>query len=112
MRELLPDFGNHLAVESKAILSFARRKNGNQTTDGRWNTYANYGKKQYRGQNKDDSLWEKMVKWFGCKLHLLVDATYELPVAYKVTKALVSDTREGHTLLEQMGKRSSWRFCG
>lgn len=30
---------------------------------------------------------EKMVKWFGYKLHLVVDATYELPVAYKVTKA-------------------------
>jgi len=43
--------------------------------------------KEYRGQNKDGSLWEKIVKWFGYKLHLVVDATYELPVAYKVTKA-------------------------
>jgi len=105
MRELLPDFGKHLAVDSKAIPSFARRKNGNQTTDGRRDTDANYGKKEYRGQNKDGSLWEKIVKWFGYKLHLVVDTTYELPAAYKVTKASASDTREGHALLEQMEEK-------
>lgn len=103
--ELLPDFGKHLVVDSKAIPSFARRKNGNQTTDGRRDTDANYGKKEYRGQNKDGSLWEKIVKWFGYKLHLVVDATYELPVAYKVTKASASDTRRGHALLEQMEEK-------
>jgi hypothetical protein len=48
---------------------------------------------------------EKMVKWFGYKLHLVVDATYELPVAYKVTKASASDTRGGHALLEQMEEK-------
>lgn len=105
MRKLLPDFGKHLAVDSKAIPSFAKRKNGNQTTDGRRDTDANYGKKEYRGQNKDGSLWEKIVKWFGYKLHLVVDATYELPVAYKVTKASASDTRGGHALLEQMEEK-------
>jgi len=103
--ELLPDFGKHLVVDSKAIPSFARRKNGNQTTDGRRDTDANYGKKEYRGQNKDGSLWEKIVKWFGYKLHLVVDATYELPVAYKVTKASASDTRGGHALAEQMEEK-------
>jgi len=105
MRKLLPDFGKHLAVDSKAIPSFAKRKNGNETTDGRRDTDANYGKKEYRGQNKDGSLWEKIVKWFGYKLHLVVDATYELPVAYKVTKASASDTRGGHALLEQMEEK-------
>lgn len=105
IRELLPDFGKHLVVDSKAIPSFARRKNGNQTTDGRRDTDANYGKKEYRRQNKDGSLWEKIVKWFGYKLHLVVDATYELPVAYKVTKASASDTRGGHALLEQMEEK-------
>jgi len=105
LRELLPDFGKHLAVDSKAILSFARHKNRNQTPDGRRDTDADYGRKEYRGRNKDGSLWEKIVKWFGYKLHLIVDATYELPVTYKVTKASASDAKEGHALLEQMEKR-------
>lgn len=112
MRELLPDFGKHLAVDSKAIPSFARRKNGNQTTDGRRDTDANYGKKEYRGQNKDGSLWEKMVKWFGYKLHLVGDTTYELPVAYKVTKASGLKTLEKGTPYLNRWKRSSRRFCG
>ncbi|GAV24904.1 hypothetical protein ciss_17320, partial [Carboxydothermus islandicus] len=41
----------------------------------------------------------------GYKLHLVIDATYELPIAYKVTKASASDIKEGHALLEQMEKR-------
>jgi len=105
LRELLPDFGKRLAIDSKAISSFAKGKNGNQTPDGRRDTDADYGKKEYRGRNKDGSLWEKIVKWFGYKLHLVVDATYELPVAYKVTKASAPDIKEGHALLEQMEEK-------
>src|SRR5690554_7171446 len=30
---------------------------------------------------------QKDKKWFGYKLHLIVDAAYELPVAYKITPA-------------------------
>jgi len=105
LRKLLPDFGKHLAVDSKAISSFAKHKSRNQTPDGRRDTDANYGKKEYRGQHKDGSLWEKIVKWFGYKLHLVVDATYELPVAYKVTKASASDIKEGHALAEQIEEK-------
>jgi hypothetical protein len=36
---------------------------------------------------------------------LVVDATYELPVAYAVTKASASDITEGHALLKRMEKR-------
>ena len=72
---------------------------------GRNDTDVDYGRKEYRGQNKDGSLWEKIVKWFGYKLHLVVEATHELPVVYKVTKASASDAKEGHALLEQMEKR-------
>ncbi len=102
IQELVPDLGKHLAVDSKAVSSFAKQKNRNQVPDGRRDTDADYGKKEYRGQNKDGSFWEKIVKWFGYKLHLVVDATYELPVAYKVTKASASDIKEGHAILEQM----------
>lgn len=45
---------------------------------------------------------QKVVRWFGYKLHLIVDATYELPVAYSVTKASQSDIHEAHALLERM----------
>lgn len=105
IQQLLPEFGKHLAIDSKAISSYAKRQNKKQKEDGRRETDADYGKKEYRGENKDGSLWEKIVKWFGYKLHLIVDATYELPVAYKVTKASASDITIGHALVEQLNQR-------
>ena len=35
LRGILPDFGKHLSIDSKAISSFAKQKNKNQTPDGR-----------------------------------------------------------------------------
>ncbi|WP_227764394.1 transposase [Zhaonella formicivorans] len=107
IREVLPDSGRHLAMDSKAISSFAKGKNRNEAADGRRDTDADYGRKEYRGVDKDGKPWEKIVKWFGYKLHLVVDATYELPVAFKVTKASAADISEGHALLNQMQERQS-----
>lgn len=102
LQEILPDISKHLAVDSKAIDSFATGKNTNKNPDGRRDQDADYGKKSYRGVHKDGKPWEKIVKWFGYKLHLVVDATYELPVLFTVTKASVSDIKEGHELMKQM----------
>ena len=48
--------------------------------DGRRDTDADWGKKTYKGTRKDGSTWEKVVKWFGYKLHLMMDSVYELPL--------------------------------
>jgi hypothetical protein len=103
----LPDFGKHLAMDSKAISSFAKRKNKSESPDGRRDTDADYGKKKYTGVHEDGKPWEKIVKWFGYKLHLIVDATYELPVVFSLTKASEPDINEAHRLLEQMEKEQS-----
>ena len=103
--EVLPDFGKRLALDSKAVASFAKHRNKHETPDGRRDTDADYGCKTYRGQREDGTLWEKIVRWFGYKLHLIVDATYELPVMFSVTKASASDIAEGHALLHQMQQR-------
>ena len=105
LRRILPDFGKHLSIDSKAISSFAKQKNKNQTPDGRRDIDADYGRKEYKGKTKDGKLWEKIVKWFGYKLHLVVDATYELPMTFKVTKASASDITEGHALLTQIEQK-------
>jgi len=56
--------------------------------DGRRDTDADWGVKTYKGTRKDGTAWEKVTKWFGYKLHLLVDSVYELP--------LVEDLEENH----------------
>lgn len=103
--QLLPDYGKSLAMDSKAIPSFAQHKNKNQTPDGRRDTDANYGKKEYRGINKDGKPWEKVVKWFGYKLHLIVDTIYELPVLFTLTKASASDVVEGRKMVSLLNER-------
>jgi hypothetical protein len=90
-----------LAIDSKAISSFAKRKNKSEACDGRRDLDADYGKKEYKGVHEDGTLWEKIVKWFGYKLHLIVDTTYELPVKFSVTKASEPDINEAHRMIDQ-----------
>lgn len=102
LRRLLPDFGKDLAIDSKAISSLSRRENKNEKADGRRDKDADWGKKEYRGVRGDGTAWEKVVKWFGYKLHLIVDANYELPVAFSVTKASESDINEAHRMIDRL----------
>lgn len=114
LRELLPDLGRHLALDGKALPSFGRpakkdapvrlAKNGQK--DRRADPDANWGIKTKRGVHEDGTAWEKVTRWFGFELHLLVDSAHELPVNYEVTKAsepettrlptIVQDTKERH----------------
>ncbi len=99
----LPDFGQHLACDSKAIDSAANHhRNDNPERDGRRDIDAEWGKKVYRGEREDGTKWKKTVKWFGYKLHLVVDAEYELPVAFDLDKASSSDVIKGHELVEEI----------
>jgi hypothetical protein len=107
---LLPDFGRFLAMDSKAVESLARGKKRNkdgkiQEPDGRRDTDADFGRKDYHGRKEDGTLWQKVVSWFGYKLHLIVDAVYELPVTFSVTKASVNDIKEGHNLIDQLAEQ-------
>jgi len=102
LRELLPDFAARLAIDSKAIDSHGRPVNEGKEEDGRRDTDADWGTKSYRGMREDGSVWEKVKRWFGYKLHLIVDADHELPVAYKLTKASASDCPELPALLGQL----------
>ena len=75
MYENLNGFGEIMEADGKAIQSYAgkisKKNSGNKYTITKPN-----GEKVV-----------KTKKWFGFRLHLLSDATYELPVDYEVTKA-------------------------
>jgi transposase len=107
LRKLLPDFGRHLAMDGKAIETAARRRKGlsQMAPDGRRDVEADTGKKTYRGVREDGTVWEKTMEWFGYKLHLIVDAVYELPVAFEVTKASASEMPAGRALVKTLQKR-------
>lgn len=106
--EILSDFVKSLAIDGKAIPSFANGKNKNEEKDGRRDTDADYGVKEYRGKREDGTMWGKVTKWFGYKLHLIIDPNYEIPVAYSVTKASVPDINEAHHLLDEIEENQSY----
>lgn len=98
---LLPNFGKDLAFDSKAIASLGQR-HGKLENDKRGEHDADWGKKTYSGISEDGSAWEKVKSWFGFKLHLIVDANYELPVAMEVTPASHHDVPEMKAMFEKM----------
>jgi len=109
LRELLPGFGVDLAGDSKAVETHGNPRGKERqeelkelAPDGRRDVDADFGKKTYKGKGKDGTLWEKVVKWFGYKLHLIVDADYELPVAYEVTRASAADNTTMKRMIDDM----------
>lgn len=107
LSELLPGFGCHLAIDSKPIWSHGRRR-GNGERDGRRELDADWGTKTYRGKRAGGTLWEQVTRWFGYKLHLVVDGRYELPVGYRVTRASRNDTTQLVGMLEDLECRHGW----
>lgn len=104
LRAVLPGFGKILAIDSKAIGSRSRKASSQTVPDGRGESDADLGVKTYKGKRKDGSLWESVKSWFGFKLHLIVDADYDMPIDYCVTKASASDVVVGRDMLAEMAE--------
>lgn len=96
----MPDFGRRLAHDGKAISSHGTGRK-NRETGATSDPEAGWGVKTYRGESKGKP-YEKTVSWFGYLLHLTVDATHELPVAYEVTPANVSEKTRLLPLVERI----------
>jgi hypothetical protein len=83
--QVLPGFGERLATDSTKVHSLAHGKKPAADGDASWKKYE-HGYKDEQGQPR-----KSVVKWFGYKLHLVVDARYELPIAGVVTTAKDND---------------------
>jgi hypothetical protein len=83
---LLPDFGKDLAMDTKAIISAAKAKD------------ATIGTKTY----DDDKNGKRTMTWEGYKLHLTVDANYELPVCFALTQAHVGDSPRLKPMMQEL----------
>ena len=87
---LLPDLGQELAFDGKAVPSFStgrKDRESGKTSD----PDAAWGTKSYRGVDGNGKAWEKLTYWFGYQLHLIVDARHELPMAFEVLPASASE---------------------
>ncbi len=91
LAELLPDFGRDLAVDGKAIGAWSRS-----------DPEASDGYKNYEGEDAAGNPLQQLQKWFGYKLHLVVDARYELPVAFDLTGAKEAESPRLMPLVEKL----------
>jgi hypothetical protein len=98
----LPDFGQSLAVDGKALNSAARTTGRSKPTDRRGEHDANWGVKSYTVNRSDGSTERETKRWFGFKVHTVVDTTYELPVAFEVTKASTAEQPVALRLVDEL----------
>jgi IS5 family transposase len=99
-RQLLPGFGTKLAVDSTDIKAYSNGHRQNPSDkEARWGAK---GAGHHSGPVKGDKQRD-LYYWFGYKLHLVVDALYELPVSFVLTPANESDTTRMQTLLQKAG---------
>ena len=104
MYENLNDFGEIMAADGKAIQSYAG-KIPKKNSGNKGEMDADCCRKEYTITKPNGEKVVKTKKWFGFRLHLLSDATYELPVDYEVTKASNSELKETEKLLDNIKEK-------
>ncbi len=95
LRDLLPDFGKGIAVDASTVSSWS-----NPDKPVVSDPEASWTGKQGKGGKKQ---W-----WFGYKLHLAVDARYELPIAATFTTASDHDVTQFRPVLEKARGLHPW----
>lgn len=98
----LPELGESVAVDGKALRSAARSLSRSARAGRRGEHDANRGVKSYTVNRSDGSREQKVSTWFGFKVHTLVDTTYELPLAFEVTKASAAEQPVALELLDRL----------
>lgn len=97
LAELLPDLGKSLVNDSTDIHAYVNQyRKPCADPDARWGV---------KGSKKNKDGTKEKYRWLGYKLHLLVCAKHELPVAFKVTPANRSDGKEMIPLMQGLKAR-------
>lgn len=97
--KFLPDLGKRLAADGKAIP--ACRKDDRDAAIGCKKEISSKGEKEI-----------VTYEWFGYKLHLLCDATYELPVAFDITPATVHESPRLLKMIQDLKQNHQDIFSG
>lgn len=103
---VLPDFGQHLGFDGKAIESHSTGRLDRETGE-RSDPDADWGKHETGGIDaRTGKPWTKVKSWFGYGLHLIADTHYEIPVAVHVTPASASEQVELRAMIRESFEES------
>ena len=99
---VLPDFGQHLGYDGKAIESYSTGRVDGESGQ-RSDPDADWGKHETSGVDaRTGKLWTTVKSWFGYGLHLIADTRYEIPVAFHLTPASHSEQVELRAMLGEL----------
>jgi len=90
--EAVPDLGRDTAGDATALNARRKKAARAEVEKEQGLPQATGGRKEY---TDDDGKVNKVVEWFGFKLHLLVDVRHEVSLSYKITDTKAGD---GETL--------------
>jgi transposase len=84
LRKELPGFGAKLAIDSTDIQAYSNgHKKQPSDPDARWGAKKKSQGSEGTGRKNEGDIYY----WFGYKLHLVIDAFYELPLGFILTPA-------------------------
>ena len=95
--EAVPDLGRDTAGDATALNARRKKSARAKLEEEQGLPQATGGRKEY---TDDDGKVNKVVEWFGFKLHLLVDVRHEVSLSYKITDTKAGD---GETLPAILG---------
>ena len=99
---VLPDFGQHLGYDGKAIESYSTGRTDGESGQ-RSDPDADWGQHETSGVDaRTGKLWKKVKSWFGYGLHLIADTRYEIPVTFHLTPASHSEQVELRVMLGEL----------
>jgi hypothetical protein len=105
---LHPDFGEVVAVDGKAINSYAKSKREQRSGDRRAEHDARWGRHEYSGVDESGNSWNTVKQWFGFTLHLMVDTTHELPIGFELTDAATNEMPVARLLVDEVAEDFPW----
>ena len=102
--ELLPDFCEHLGIDSQAFNSSAQKRSDKKRQDGQPDERGEHDAENSKKVCAADGETVEYT-WFGFKNHLLCDTKYQLPLFPLVAGGTSSDTKHLRPLLESYAQR-------
>ena len=104
LRDLLPGFGDVVAIDSTDVRSHSNPNKKSKATRLTSDPEARWGVK-HSARSRGS---EKTEYFFGYKVHMVVDATHDLPLTFKVTAGNRSDSPELPAVIDQAFETYDW----
>ena len=104
LKDLLPGFGDVIAIDGSAVHTHSNPNNKDKDTGLPSDPDARWGVKHSARSKKSD----RTEYFFGYKIHLIADATYDLPIAFKITAGNRHDSPELPAVMDKAFADFDW----